>query len=206
MEILTIGGLFALGTAAFYGFWITAFFALVLLSVLAEHRFWGWATTLAVVTLIGLQQAHVFDIVAYVKNDPWAIVLGVAKYLVGSAVWASFKFWRMCKKVDGLHTVEKAYFLARRDATEMTQDLRVEWSEIVRSTPRLRIPEYTDHKEQILVWMYLWPFSFLGTMFSDWVTKIFVQLYEMMGGTFDAIAKATLKNAQQDIVPLKTKR
>jgi hypothetical protein len=207
LEFLTIGGMFAFGTVAFYGFWFALFIGLCVLSALAEHEFWGWSTIVAIVALIGLKTSGVFDVISFTVNHPWVLVQDILKYLAGSIIWASFKWWRLCSKSRDRYNEARAKFLAERNATEFTDELRLVWSKrlIERrgyGDKTVEIPSANSNKEKILSWMYLWPFSVLATIFSDWVRELFMEIYKRMGKLYDAIALAAWKGVEKDIVPV----
>jgi hypothetical protein len=212
LELFTFAGVLAFGSLAFWSFWIVAIAAMFVLIALAENEHWVWATVLLVAAFFGIGTLGIFNLYAYTVDHPWSLLGRAAAYVGIGCVWGAFKWWRYCKKQRGLYDEAKKDFLDANKATEMTPELRVLWTEKLQNSSRydryhvIGIPEASNNKEKIMNWMYLWPFSILGTFFYDFLKEIGEAIYDWMGGIYDNIAKSVWKGTENDLASEDDKR
>jgi hypothetical protein len=81
--------------------------------------------------------------------------------------------------------------------------LRVAWTTRLNDAYNIyhvvsEIPDWRVYKETIITWMYLWPFSMIGTLFADLLIKFWENVCEWMGGLYDSIAKAVWSGVEKD--------
>jgi hypothetical protein len=176
-----------------------------LLIFLTENDHWGWSTGSVVAAFAALWLTGIFNIYNYTLRNPWDIVTWTLYYIGVGIVWGGLKWWKFCRKELAKYELAKSQFLKDSKATELTPELRIAWTE------RLKNNNYTyslkggapplaaNYKERIINWMAFWPYSVLGTIFSDWVRELFNTLYDMMGGVYDSISRAVWKGVADDI-------
>lgn len=84
----------------------------------------------------------------------------------------------------------------------MTDELRVEWTQHLQSYRYsysvAGVPQASENKERIMTWMYLWPFSMLGTLVSEFLFKIWDRIYDAMGEVYNSIAAAAFSGVEND--------
>ena len=205
LELLTLGGLLT-GIAA-WGFWSVVIVVLAVFIALTEGEHWGWASTLFVGVFASLWTLGVFNIWKYAVQHPASLAYWFCSYIGIGLVWGAIKWYFYCRKQRRLYEEAKADFLEANDATEMTALLRVAWTEKLNHQTgyeryhliSIKPPEANKNKEKIMNWMYLWPFSILGTFLSDFVREVWEWLYERMGKIYDNIAKMVWKGVEEDL-------
>jgi hypothetical protein len=205
IELLTLGGLVTGLTA--WGFWIAAVVLFGVFIGLTENEHWGWATTLFVGIFVGLGLLGAFNLWNFTLNHPGKLLYDVGLYVIAGAFWGALKWYFYCKKQRAKYDAAKADFLKARKATELTGALRVEWTEHLKHTDKydryntisIEPPVAKENKEKIMNWMYLWPFSVFGTFLSDFIIKLWENIYKWMGGIYDSIAKAVWKGTENDL-------
>jgi hypothetical protein len=206
LEIFTLAGAVAFGSIAFYTFWGAALIGTLILILLTENDHWGWSTTLLICSAAALYFGGIFDIVAFAVWHPWVLARDVGIYVAAGIVWIVYKWWRLCRKSRIQYEEAKAKFLKDKEVSVLTTELKVEWTEWLNTKgsyerPRIsaRRPEASDHKEQITVWGYLWPFSVLGTFFGDWVKAFWECVYEWTAEVLMTISKFVWRGVEKDL-------
>lgn len=199
--------LLALSGFTFWAFWIIIAVATCVLIGLTENEHWGWATVIFTVFFIGLGVMGLFNLYTFTTNHPLEFFECFACYLGVACFWGAFKWWRYCVKHRNLYEAAKNDFLRARKATLMTSALRVEWTKKLQTSNHYdrhavwyaEAPQASDHKQKIMTWMYLWPFSMLGTFLSDFLRKLWGNLYNWMSGIYDSISLAVWKGTENDL-------
>lgn len=206
-EALTFAGALAFGSLAFWGFWTVVLIAICVVIALTENEHYGWATVLFAAFFGALAWMGVFNLYQFTIQHPGALLARIGIYLGVGIVWGAVKWWRYCVKERERYDAAKNDFLAAHKVTEFTPSLRVEWTEKLKNANRYErhyllhaeAPNAKDHKEKICNWMYLWPFSMLGTILSDFIRKIWDAIYNWMGGVYDSIARSVWKGTENDL-------
>ena len=207
MELLTLAGALAVGSLAFWGFWVVALVGVCVLVALTENEHYGWATGLFAVFFGALAWLGIFNLYNFTLYHPGQLLARVGIYLGIGIVWGAIKWWRYCVKERNRYEEAKSDFLKANNAQELTPGLRVLWTKKLKDASRFdrhyvlhaEAPDAKNHKEKICNWMYLWPFSMLGTILSDFVRKIWDAIYDWMGGVYDTIARSVWKGTENDL-------
>ena len=206
-EILTLAGAFAVGSLAFWGFWFAVFIGILVLVGLAENEHYGWATAVFAAFFLALGGFGIFNLYNFTVEHPIDLLWRVGIYVGIGVIWGAVKWFLYCRKERIKYELAKNDFLKANKATEMTAALRVAWTEKLQSRSsydrysvvHAQAPNAKDHKEKIINWMYLWPFSVLGTFLADFIIECWNWLYKFMGGVYDTIALAVWKGTEQDL-------
>lgn len=202
IDLLTFSGALAFGSLAFIGTWIAIVIATLVLIGLTEKQHWFWATTLFVAGFVALGAAGIFDIIKYASTDPWGVTIRVGMYILIGCFWGAIKWWFYCRKQRKLYDKARAEFLATKNVSTMTDELRVEWTQHLQSYRYsysvTGVPQASENKERIMTWMYLWPFSMLGTLVSEFLFKIWDRIYDAMGEVYNSIAASAFSGVESD--------
>jgi len=204
---VTFAGALTLGSFGFWLFWGLAVVALFILIILADNEHWAWATALGVAALIGMGSLGVFNVYHFAVEHPGVLLGDFGCYVLLGMIWGAVKWWRFCRLHRHKYEEAKLDFLRSKNATQMTPLLRVEWTDRLRNANRWdrynvlysEPPNWKNHKEKIINWMYLWPFSFLATFFSDFFHRLWVNLCGWMGGLYTSIARAVWAGTEKDL-------
>ena len=205
IELLTLGGIVTGLTA--WGFWIGTLIVFGVLIGLAENEHYGWATAIFIGTFVTLSFMGAFNLYEFVLYHPGKLIYYASLYVLAGAAWGAIKWYLYCKKKRARYDVAKNEFLRSRKATELTGVLRLEWTEKLRNLDRydrdrgisIEPPSASKNKEKIMNWMYLWPFSIFGTFFSDFIIKLWDNIYKWMGGIYDNISKSVWRGTENDL-------
>jgi hypothetical protein len=206
MELLTLFGLLAAGSFTFWAFWIVFVVFSFVMVALTETEHWGWALTITAAGFVVLFGTGIFDLVKYTAHHPMSLFIKVLEYIGCGLVWGTIKWWRFVLRTKHNYLKAKAAFLNKWNSTEMTDDLKVKWSQQVKdSTYNYRpiiseAPQASEHKETIINWMALWPFSVLGTLFYDFLKELWDALYEAVSGVYNSISKSIYKDISGDVL------
>lgn len=198
-----LGGVIT-GIAA-WGFWVGVLVVAAVLVALTENERYGWATTTFACVFATLWLLGVFNIWKFTVTHPWALAEWFAAYIGGGIIWATIKWILYCKKELRKYNAAKADFLKARCVTDMTPELRVEWTEKLRNKSgydrytMVDMPVASQNKERIMNWLYLWPFSILGFVFADFLQEVWNIIYRNLGQLYDNIAKSIWKGVQEDL-------
>lgn len=203
IEVLTLGGLVT--GLAVWGVWAAALILLCVFIALTEGEHWGWATTMFVGIFATLGIFGVFNLWKFTLQHPLQLLYYVGMYVVAGAFWGAWKWYRFCVKSRKHYEKAKADFLKANHVTQLTPELRVEWTEKLkhqegygRYATVIGIPEAKNYKEKIINWMYLWPFSVLGSVVADLIIRLWDNVYKWMGNVYNNIAKAVWRGVEQD--------
>lgn len=207
MELLTLAGALAFGSLTFWAFWIGIVIATLVLVGLTDNEHYGWATVVLVGFFVLVGWMGIFNLYTYTYTNPWGVLFYFLGYLGIGCVWGAAKWWQFCKKMRDIYETAKADFLKANGATELNATLRVEWTKKLQNRSRYdrhyvlcaEAPVASQNKEKIMNWMYLWPFSMLGTFLSDFLRNIWTKLYNWMGGIYDSISLAVWKGTENDL-------
>jgi hypothetical protein len=205
LELLTLGGIVT-GLAA-WGFWAVALVLFIVFIALTENEHWGWATAIFAGIFVSLSLFGVFNLWNFTINHPGRLLYDVGVYVLIGCVWGAIKWYFYCKKQRKRYEEAKDDFLKSHHVTELTPELRVEWTEKLThqsgyeryNLVSIKAPEAKQNKEKIMNWMYLWPFSVFGTFLSDFIIRLWENIYKWMGGIYDNIAKAVWKGVEEDL-------
>jgi hypothetical protein len=124
-----------------------------------------------------------------------------ALYLIASVPWGFTKWWSFVKDNQGRydHVIEP--FVRQHpdwsfeEPDKMTAEQKVELKEYFdqhchddeEEEPVEYMPDHRKHKEDIMAWMMLWPFSMLETALNDPLTKLFRLVYYKMEAKLEYI-------------------
>ena len=204
-EFFTLAGALAFGSLAFYGFWVSLIVFTLFLIGFAEKELYGWATVIFIGAFVALAFSRIFNLYKFALQHPGVLIEYFVGYVVLGMIWGAFKWWRFCVKRRNEYEEAKVDFLKSKSATEMTPELRVGWTDKLRNRSSYSryhggsLPLASDNKEKIMNWMYLWPFSMLGYVFSDFVIRFGNFIYERMGGIYRSIAESVWKGTEADL-------
>lgn len=59
---------------------------------------------------------------------------------------------------------------------------------------RLVVPQASNHKGSIIIWLAYWPIGIIWYLIADLMTDLFKGVYEMIGGYFQRVADNKFKN------------
>ena len=205
IELLTLGGI--LTGLAIWGFWTITVILFGVFIALTEHEHWAWATTLFAGTLVTLGLLGIFNLYKFAWAHPTTLLIYIGSYIGIGLVYGVIKWYFFCRKQLKHYQEAKADFLKANHKTEMTPELRVEWTEKLKHQNKfdrhydvaLQAPVWKEHTETIINWMYLWPFSICGMVLTDFMRELWEYLCKWMGGIYDSIAKAVWRGIEKDL-------
>ena len=210
MELLTLFGALAVGSFAFYVFWALAIIGVFVLSGLAEKEHWGVATTIFIIAFVALGASGIFNLYQYALTHPFELAKVIMLYVGVGCLWGILKWWRFCVARRSFYETEKRKFFRENgyfDKCEFTPHLRIKWSEQVeRRGSNLSIPVASEHREKIINWMYLWPFSMIGTILSDFLAKLWDFIYDLLGNLYTTITNLVFKGVASDFASVEDRR
>lgn len=187
---------FLIGAYGLEFFWAGLVLIAILLSALTRWESWGWATVTLVALLYGLKALGVFNLIEYGAGHKLALTGWMLGYFAAGIVWAGFCWGNMCSAMmRELLAAEVQY--KRNGATQpfnsATQPFRA-WLEHNYGYGGQLVelldgsPQFSDHKERIAVWTYLWPFSIVNRIIGELPIRIYEAVNRALSGLFNRIA------------------
>jgi hypothetical protein len=138
-----------------FWFWVVIGAAVSLMMTATEKGSGLGATVTFVVTVVILyffgNQSSLGALFAYGIDHPWSVLSVILAYFILGTCWAIMKWY---------------FFLI--DARDKVQEKRPTY---------VHIPDVTEHKGKIMLWMFYWPFSSIWTMIDHPVKKVFQFIY-----------------------------
>lgn len=180
----------------FFALWTLGFWALfVITCVLAtffEERGKTFFTFLSIFNFIILTRLYI-PIDHTTVSHPARVLLDVLGYFVIGTVWGVLKWYFFLRGMLDKFKEAKADFLRKGGGTQQSFLFYLEQSGIEHN------PQVNRHKGDILHWMTFWPFSFVWTMISDPITKIFRRIYAAIADTLQALSDRMFAKADISI-------
>ena len=176
----TIG--FVMGIFALPWLWVLAAIALFIVDIVlceTDQFAWGTGIIIAGTGLIAWLGADV-NVFTWI----WANMAEITKFLFGyfffGAVWAIIKWWLYCLKIKDKVKSGDWYYghgeYSRDGATEKQR------------RPYESYPK--NNVARISGWIGHWPFSIIGSLVGDVLTRILTNIYRILSGVFERIANS----------------
>jgi hypothetical protein len=178
----------------------------VLATILTEVEHFGFATLTLIATLVGVQLLHLADVLQFVMHHTVETLLYTVGYLVVGVAWSFIKWfsflmrfrdkYRECRdtflKDNNLKPGEP---LADNMSLALTQYLsRQDYYGEFRGNLLTAKPRAAKNKSRIVSWMYLWPFSVIGTLLNDPVKRLFKFLFNSLKELYQKMADRVFAN------------
>lgn len=150
----------------------------------------GWAATISLI-VAGLVVhfagfVNLVDVIA--QNWLQAIYMAVGYVVVGTA-WSFVKWTLYILKQKGEYIKEREDFLHTHRGSGNEADLakaKQKWRDKYMGRPSA--PQVKDHKREISLWFFYWPFSMVNTVIRDFTKKVFNLVYNTVKGLFQGIS------------------
>lgn len=172
-----------------WGFWLLIVVSAIYLSELLDHDEPIWETVLAVVTMAILAVFGGINPIHWIMTYPWESVLFVAGYFVVGAVWSLIKWYFF------LVQVRRRVQAIRQQFPDDTKDELVFRYKVSHGQSEFP-PQVTNNKSRIIGWMSLWPASMLWTVINDPVRRACEEIFDRLGGIYQAINNRVFKDFQ----------
>lgn len=202
--------LFAVGTIWFWALLVVHTFVIL---ALIEHEKAGWATITMIATFAVLHFFGDFNVVSAAIHNPLTALAVVAGYFAAGTAWAVAKWWFYVGRCREQYDELKARFLERKGVAgpAIPDALKKEWKEHLsqdyefgrrvgrRFSSDSVIPKAGEHKGRITTWMCYWPWSMVWTLLSDWVKRLWNQIYLQIKGLLQSIANRQFRGVEDDL-------
>jgi hypothetical protein len=144
----------------------------IALIALVANELWGWTTFLVLVTAAAVW--FFFPAVMLLLANPWNVLWYGLIYVAIGVVWSFIKwFFHVLNARDDY----------KKDLQRNSRDVKID----------NYIPKAADCKATIIGWMAYWPWSAVWTVIDDPIRRMYKMLANLLGSTFDGIAKAMFK-------------
>ena len=156
---------------------------LLLLLIAYDNGF--LATVSLIITLAVIHFAGFANLLNIVSSNPLGILYCAVGYVVAGVAWSLVKWTLFVLKDKKKYLADKKkYFTEHPDKTE--EENQQGW---VRSFRGNRIaPQVSEHKYDIMRWMFYWPFSMTSTIVRDFTRKVYTVVYNSIKDTFQSIS------------------
>jgi hypothetical protein len=202
---------FAIGT---WGFLVALAALAVAITIFAEED-GAKATITLILGALFLQFIARFDLLEYIREQPFTLLAYAGLYVAVGAGWSVLKWRFYVKSQRRIYDQLRKAFCAEHDITaDFTDDQKRRWVDYLESHYRVGrgpfrhysssstskvIPDVTENKAAILRWMTYWPFSMLFTLLNDPVRRLFEWVYESLGKTLQAMANRAFRGTENDL-------
>lgn len=193
MPDLAIG--FAVGLFALPWIWMVAFTCLFLADViLCEADEFAWGTTLLIVGTAAFSWLG-----AGINPFTWAwhnlgdLSLFFLTYFVIGGLWSVAKWYFFLLKLRNQLKEDITSWESRKAHWDETQKKATGAATLPRLDDRPRRPERSfaiNSKGRIMGWIGHWPFSMLGVLFGDFLTKIVKSIYNALSSLYDRVSNS----------------
>lgn len=175
-------------------------------SVLAIRERVGWATSILIAGLLGLQFFSTFKPFVWIADNPLLTVEGVAAYIIVGVLWVYPKWYSFIGDVHRVATEarETATTKYRGSKTRISGVTSYNETEYVFQQTREAIqdafgsvwkynsdgvrPSAQRNKGRIFGWMIYWPVSMLWTAINDPVRKLYEAIYRAIAGSLQRMS------------------
>lgn len=189
-----IQGLLVFGGFAFWAF--IAFIALLMfVSVEKESGLWATGTLAGALALLYFF-GDISPVTAWLSAH-WPIAIPIY-FGVGTA-WAVAKWWFYLRNRRERVLQLKTEFQRSNNIStaDIPESLRRDWYSYAGSYAS--VPQASDNKSRIMLWIGYWPFSMLWTLISDPVMRVLRAVYNSIGGLLQRMSDAMFKDVESDM-------
>lgn len=201
-ELLVVGSLL---------FWVVLAAEILLIFVLTEKEYGGYATLSLGVFLVGLHFLFKFDVLGFIGDHFTAILIGSVLYFIIGCVWATAKWWLYCKDRYNEYESHKIDWLKEKGVTntkEVPDPLKAAWKEYLKKSAPGRysstaaawaeVPSVRVNKARIMRWMSWWITSMLWSVIDDFVRRIFRAAYHWLADYLQGISNRIYAQFNRD--------
>jgi hypothetical protein len=164
--------LLAVGTI---GFWIVLAVGSIVMNELVDNGQGIAATLLAVGLVFVFTVFGNLNLIELVKTHPEQLIIMIIGYFVLGTGWAVAKWYFF------LQRIRRTVLELKEDNTEVGtyafNDAMCKENLSTAFPPRVK-----DFKGRIIGWMSLWPASMVWTVINDPIRRVFVEIYNCIGG------------------------
>lgn len=205
-------GLFAtifafLASATFI--WVFAIVAFIVMAILLEKEFEGWATTVFSLTIALFLWNFKTEIWTFLSTNPVASISFAVSYVVIGIVWSFIKWRTHLKDIfDRFKEVKKEFLSTHKTVDETNKedffhavvatgikDNRGRSVDYGRTTTMESFvekitPIASKKKSVITSWISYWPVSLIATLLNNPFRKFFEMVYSNISGFYDKITNS----------------
>lgn len=197
--------LFELTGMMLYAFWGALFVISLCIGWLSNKNHTVIAAIVIGASLAAMNVLKMIDVWSFVA-DPQTFVIQAICWLGLGIVWSLYKWQKKLREDLKEYSVQLAKFLKSKNVTQLTDDLKYEWTKNLKESPYSwnrvsATPESAfENKERICNWIIYWPFSIIGEFISEWLFDGIRKIVTALSGLYDTIAKSIFKNASDDMI------
>ena len=180
-EVAATLAFFAVGT---FWFWVLAISIPVLLFLLVELEWPGWATASVLATILLLEFLGDANIFVFIRDNPILIVVSVFAYFCAGTVWSYFKWWFYARKKRHEYDEAMEYYGRYND-------------NVLKPKVEDYKPRALDHKRRILIWMSYWPWSMVWTLINDFVKDIFEFIFHRLHDAYQKVSDDAFRGVEE---------
>jgi len=190
MSLLLVGGIVILA---------------LIIAVLSSRDRWGWGVLVALVAALFLSWMQVLDIVRYAVEHRGEFAYWCLAYVLVGVAWSFVKWLSFTNREYKRYVKARNEFLRKNNATELTSDLRLLWSEELSGRWRTEKvsadpPKASENKDRLVGWVMLWWASLIGVFFSDWLYGFFEFLHDRISHLYDSVAAHIFKDVSGEVL------
>ena len=202
--LASLGEFFAFGAI---GFWLfVALFTGLFFAFLNSRK----SVVASITFLAGIFLAYKLGVpvLRTLWQNPGDALLWALYYFLAGAVWSVARWglyvWRKKRK----YREALGSFLRQRGVRDgkLQDHLKSQWLEWVKDTREFRVskedgvlpPSPGDHKEEIYMWILLWPWSMAYFILEDPLVRIVRFIYNQLVGVYERISKAAFADTKND--------
>jgi hypothetical protein len=168
-------------------YWLLLIEFLVIMSTVATESNW---TALFSIIVFGCLAHWLSDInlFEFFKDNSTFIIEIIIAYLFIGIIWGFIKWFLYVRKIKEDYLILKSSWKPCNRSFE--DEVRFRFQEIP--------PKASSHKEKIINWISLWPFSFIWSLICDFITNLFNEIYKAFSGLFQKISDQQFKDIHPD--------
>jgi hypothetical protein len=189
---LTFPALFPFITAGSTVFWLLLVCGFLAIGWIVEEEEFVWAVLTFVGLLIFLQLCTTLGALAYLRHNPFKLLVAFGVYVGIGIIWSFCKwFIYLHDENERIHADYNWLFARLTDTIKLGDIDKInEYKKDIKD----KIPTALRNKERITGWTAFWPWSMTWFFFSDLIRKLYKRIFQFFQEVYENMAKRVFKD------------
>lgn len=176
----------------------------LVLTVLVEAEFFGWATFAMIVSISISGCLHYADILPFVKMHGLYCLEGILAYVAAGVTWSFIKWFLFLMKFRSIFRdfkIDYVKTLGLPAGSNVPEDKLKDFKnqlgfKHVNGYSLTEVPSAADSKGKIVAWMAFWPCSIIGYVFNDPVRRLFNAIFMALKNSYQKMANHIISDPE----------
>lgn len=150
----------------------------------------GWLATLSLIVAgLVIHFAGFINLVDVIAQNWLQAIYMAGGYVVVGTAWSFVKWTLYILNCKRKYVEDRDEFIRTHKGSGSETDLvkaKQKWRDSYHGQPKA--PQVKDHKSDIAMWLFYWPFSAVSTVIRDFTKKLFNLVYNTVKDLFQGIS------------------